>query len=126
MTLLALHLATILPPDNPESTETMPTEMLPELRVADLLERAGDIIEAHERNPEAERSVNGYLFAQRANDYFREAYDQLATTGSEDSAMGQRILQHIDQTDQLAADHLDRLDNLGGSTATISPEPSES
>lgn len=107
MTLLTIQLLSILKP----KMNSIP-EIIEELRVAQLLENATEIIERHETDPANQIHISAYHMAREMNLYFRQTYAQLATTKSEHGNHGQNLLTLIDQSDQLAAHHLDMLDRL--------------
>lgn len=109
MSLLALHLLTILPPP-----EIMSHELIPELRVADLIDRARDILIATHADPAANDHHIAFEMARNIESRLRNDYAALASTGSESGEFGDALLRDIDATMQLMAWHLDQLDGLRG------------
>ncbi|WP_353566238.1 hypothetical protein [Haloferula sargassicola] len=81
----------------------MPQELIPELEVAELIERADDILKDNHDQPGSERLHIAISFLSEMEEHWRSDYAQLASTGSECSPLGDRVLQDIDHTTQLRA-----------------------
>jgi hypothetical protein len=102
MTLLLTHLISIL----------MEEELLPADRLSELLRREDEILASRATDPRAKVYLTAHKWITECTDHLRNDYSALASTGSEGSPLGDRILQHIHRGEQLAAQQLDMLDRM--------------